>query len=732
MKTMLLFTPQWIPTLPPLGLPSLTAFLRTRGYEVVQRDINAECYDILLSRDYLLNIGERLSLMTRELGSRTYLTPAEQRDYESLFTLGSLAPVVAEAIDTAKRVYRSDEFYDIQKLAESRTMIQKACNLISRVYAPTIIDLSWFEMGRLEESVAGLEKATIDRSINPFIEIYENHILPTILQDRPDIIGLSILSTNQLIPGLTLARMIRERQPGIHIVAGGSVITQLGESLSRLDVLFREYVSSCVLHEGEYPLLKLVEALASGQSLETVPNLVYHDEQGIRTNGIRPPADIDSLPTPDYDGLPLERYLTPEPVLSLLSSRGCYWGKCAFCFHGIIYQSRYRVRNSIKVVDDIEHLHRKYGATHFAFSDEAISPHGFEGISDQIILRGLNIRCLADARIDRGLTDRLCRKMARAGFKTLYFGMESGCQRVLDHMEKGIDRQAIIEISKNVTRAGIWNHMFSFFGFPTETREEAQETLDLLFLHRDIIRSFSITYFQLGKDSPAANDPERYGITRIYRDPMREMQFMFRYEAPGGMSQREAIHLSTASMERMVREFPTGMVIENLGFDNLLLYLSRFEKEDPLLEGIEFSAGGTRTGGRAGKIKTVHPDSMPLLKEGLKVQSLTYDLVDIRRRIRTGERGPVHPRPIFVVYHPGTGRIVSIDLSGKRILDLCDGQTTVRSIASGLARHYGIPHRVIEQDCVEFLGKLAAEEMINPGGEERCGSRSPADWPDPR
>lgn len=709
---MLIFTPQWIPTQPSLGLPSLTAFLRSHGHEVIQRDINAECYDILLSKEYVLNIQERLSQLFRELDAKPQLTPEEQKDFETLFIMKSLAPVVANRMEDAKRVYRSEDFYDIDKLAESRMAIRDAFSLISRAYSPTIIDLSWYEMGRLEESLAGLEKATTEREINPFIEIYENHLLSSILREQPDLIGLSIISTNQLVPGLTLARMIKARDPGIHIVVGGSVITQLADKLSSLGVLFRDYFDSYVVYEGEQPLLELVERLGSHESLDGVQNLVYHDGERIRINDVLPPVDIDSLPTPDYDGLPLDLYLTPEPVLSLLSSRGCYWGKCAFCFHGIVYHGLYRLRNSIKVVDDIERLQKKYGSTNFAFSDEAISPRGFEEISDEIIRRGLRVRTLADARIDRKLTESLCLKMAHAGFKTLYFGMESGCQRVLDHMVKGIEKDAIVEISRNVTKAGMWSHMFAFFGFPTETREEAQETVDFLFAHKEIISSFSITYFQLGKDSPAATHPEKFGITKVHRDPNREMQFMYRYEAPAGISQNGAMDLCAFYMDKIIREFPTGNVIQNLGYDNLLLYLTYFEKKDPYLKSIQFYPGITRKEEPKGRVQDISLGSMPVLKEGLKVQALGYNIIDIQRRIRNEERAVVLPHPTSVLYHPGTGRILSVSPSGKRILDHCSGTSTIRSIAGDLARHYGMPQQKLESDCLDFFRSLMKEGVI--------------------
>jgi anaerobic magnesium-protoporphyrin IX monomethyl ester cyclase len=80
-----------------------------------------------------------------------------------------------------------------------------------------------------------------------------------------------------------------------------------------------------------------------------------------------PPEDINSLPTPDFDGLPLDKYLSPVRVLPLQSSRGCYWGRCAFCTHSLGYGKRYQPRQPAKVAADIRQLKERYGVRYFAF-----------------------------------------------------------------------------------------------------------------------------------------------------------------------------------------------------------------------------------------------------------------------------------------------------------------------------------------------------------------------------
>jgi radical SAM superfamily enzyme YgiQ (UPF0313 family) len=115
------------------------------------------------------------------------------------------------------------------------------------------------------------------------------------------------------------------------VVVGGHIITALSDVLKKYNELFDHFFDSAVLNEGERPLLKLVENISQGKALDDVPNLIYSDNGKIRANDIMLPEHINSLPTPCFDGLPFDLYLNPEIVLPISSSRGCYWGKCAFC-----------------------------------------------------------------------------------------------------------------------------------------------------------------------------------------------------------------------------------------------------------------------------------------------------------------------------------------------------------------------------------------------------------------
>ena len=95
------------------------------------------------------------------------------------------------------------------------------------------------------------------------------------------------------------------------------------------------------------------------------------------------------------------------------------------------------------------------------------------------------------------------------------------------------------------TAAGLWNHTFFFFGFPGETMEAAQETVNFVYAHQDAIHSASPGAFLLERYSPVHRAPEAYGITRVVDDPARDLAIYFDYEVSAGLDEAMADQLAT-------------------------------------------------------------------------------------------------------------------------------------------------------------------------------------------
>jgi hypothetical protein len=450
----------------------------------------------------------------------------------------------------------------------------------------------------------------------------------------------------------------------------------------------------------------LVENISQGQTLEGVPNLIYLDHGRIRANEVLPAEDINALPTPCFDGLPLNLYLNPEPVLPILSSRGCYWGKCTFCSDIVCYRWHYQSRDANKVVDDMQELSQKHGVTHFAFSDEAISPSSISKLSDELIKRGMKVRCSTCVRLERQFTPELCHKMFKAGFRLLRFGLESGCNRILNLMEKGITKETAAEVCRNAYDAGIWDHLNVVIGFPTESRAEAQETIDFLLTNKNIIHSFKISSFVLAKGAAVMKCPERYGISGIDAGPDTDFNLAYNYTVSSGLTFIEALELSNVWQERIAREYK-GKKFFKLDGEDVLLYLSHFERSDPSLSSVA----------RA-KITKIQPDkqltpkSVPRIKHNVVLDKLQFNIIDIIHNIANYKKVTAYPSATSTIFDPVSEKLCPVSPLIVEILALCDGKKSVQQIAHELSNKYDATRLKIEEDCIAFLKFLSRQGYV--------------------
>jgi radical SAM superfamily enzyme YgiQ (UPF0313 family) len=690
-----------------LSLPSLSAYLTGHGIDVVQKDFNIEAYNLLLSEHNLKLVAGRLKKKFEGLDSKSQLKPGmEQRYYCGLFKAMSNADYLAEKVEDAKNALRDGKFYDLDVLNSAKNVLNQAQDVIALDCFPSGGDLIWPNNTLFKRTFEDINLLTQNRAENPFVDLYKQHLLPFISREDPDVIGISITGERQLIPALTLSRMIKQHHSKIHVVVGGYVISALADTLPRHEEFFTSFFDSAVLYEGERPLLKLVQCISGGQSLNSVPNLIYRNEGKICANEVLEPEDIDLLPTPCFDGLPLNSYLSPEPVLPILSSRGCYWGKCAFCSHNESYQLKYRQRDAGLVVDDMQELSGKYGVAHFAFSDEAISPGSMSKLADEIIRRHMQVRCSTNVRLERSFTTELCNKMFKAGFRLLFLGLESGCNRVLAHMEKGITRETASDVCKNTSQAGIWNHLYVFFGFPTETQAEAQQTVDFLLANMEFIHSFGITNFILNKGTAALRHPEKYGISGVVRGPGTEFTLDYAYDVSSGLTYIEAKELSDLQRERIGRKYEHKGPL-NLYYEDLLLYLSHFENSDPRLTSLK----GEKPA-EAHSVCQITRESVPGIAPHVILRKIQFNIIDIITQNIIKNR-TASPEQKYVIFNPVSGKLIPLESLDVEILARCDGTESIKQTASKLCEKYPAASNSMEDDCLESLRYLSVEGYVD-------------------
>ncbi len=587
MKSALIFPPQWFPSQPYLALPTLKAFLENKGHEVDQFDFNIESYEIFLSREYLTHCVE---IIRTRLDKPAHTT--EEQEVQSVYRqilsdaeyLESIFSEVRDAVD----VLRTEElFFQFPLYKKAFTTLKIAMKLISFAHHPSRIDLdSFFMQGTPEENLGGIVSATQDTVRNPFLGLYQDHRLKKVNWNAYGLVGISIIHVGQVIPGLTLARILRKKHPHLHIVIGGSVFARHQDILEDKKVLFEEYFHSIILSEGEEPLDKLIVSLKENQSLNTVPNLIHLENGQITRNPKSDALPYDLLARPTFDGLDLDKYLMPYPVLPYMASRGCYWGKCTFCTHSFIYDSYYRKENEERVAEDLDYLGKRYHTKYFTFSDEAISPNAFRRMSKAIMSQGVEMRALGMLKFESGNveTPELFEEMHEAGFIMLFFGLESANDRILKLIDKGCDQATEKLVLKNSSDAGIWNHLYLFFGFPTEERFEAEDTIrftvDNSELGTGIIHSVGQSTFALEKDSAIYHNPSKFKIDRIIHDPERDMAIVFDFDIKAGMPREEVMDVYDNFNQIIEENFPSRKIWNFLSREHFLLYLDHFGKEE--------------------------------------------------------------------------------------------------------------------------------------------------------
>ncbi|MCL2823222.1 MAG: B12-binding domain-containing radical SAM protein [Polyangiaceae bacterium] len=357
-----------------------------------------------------------------------------------------------------------------------------------------------------------------------------------ILQRRPSIVGISVCYTQQYWYAMCLAKEIARRSD-VPIVMGGSSFN---------DVVSPELISGprvadyVVVGAGEIPLVEILKGQADSEQIAGVVRI----RNGKATAC---PAvydlDLDSLGQPDFSDLDLVRYYSPEPILPILTSRGCYWHKCAFCNHfkgsGEIYQ-----RRSISAVIDELRTHVSAGVRNFYLADSVVSPSRFGKLADAILESGLSIRYYAMARMEKAFDrDLLCR-IYRSGCKFILWGLESGNQRVLNIMNKGTtvdDAERILSLAAEV---GLRNHVFTICGFPTETEDEYDDTLDLLRRNKKHIAVVHRCVFTLEASSPVQLNPQRFSITQMWR---KTTPHIFDFACSTGMDRTRAQEVFVAA-----------------------------------------------------------------------------------------------------------------------------------------------------------------------------------------
>lgn len=498
----LVFPPFWPVTQPYLSVPSLAAFLEKSHIACKQYDINL--------------------MVAEHIFSKSFLEVCKNRLKEKNNAVMDIIDFCIDNIEICKSEIRSPKCLDVDEYQSHLALLSLCSWIINLSYKNEVYDYAKYSyVNKLYDPLKSEDiKKCMEDVESGNIHSWVIECMKQFIEDlstETDLVGISVSGINQIIPSVMLATMIKKRNPKVKIAFGGSIITRWHEKLNELKFLFN-VVDFILFFEGEIPLYNLVQYLHGEKKIDELKNIAYCDKNGTIQLQIdlHLCIDIDQLPTPVFDRNILKKYFSPELVLPLLSSRGCYWGNCAFCDHAYTFHNSYRRRKINILIKDIKEYITKYNAKNINFHDDAISPRIISELSEALIQEKIVIRWSCEARLEKKFDADLFRLAHQAGLTVLFFGLESYVQRILDKMKKGVEKSIIKRILDESANAGIFNHVFFICGFPGETVEEFKTTYE--FVKKNInkcIHSWGFSFYSLTKYSPVAMNPELYGIRML-------------------------------------------------------------------------------------------------------------------------------------------------------------------------------------------------------------------------
>lgn len=301
--------------------------------------------------------------------------------------------------------------------------------------------------------------------------------------DDADLLGVSCMFSQDWPYLKRVLRRLRERLPNVPIVAGGEHITAMPEL-----ALAEGLVDHCVLGEGEETLVDLLDAIGSGRPAREVAGLVTRDGDAIvRTPPRARVTDVDRLPLPAWDLVPIEAYLSGGygfgvdrgRSMPILATRGCPY-RCTFCSSPQMWTTRWVARDPAAVLDEIRGYMERYGATNFDFYDltAIIKREWIITFCRLVLASGLKFTWqLPTGTRSEAIDDEVARLLWATGCRNITYAPESGSPSELQRIKKKVKLDAMKRSMRACTRHGIYVKANIVFGFPGQTKRELWESM---------------------------------------------------------------------------------------------------------------------------------------------------------------------------------------------------------------------------------------------------------------
>lgn len=355
-----------------------------------------------------------------------------------------------------------------------------------------------------------ISKFFATKNIPVHLEEIFNEMLDSIPISGFDIIGFSIFTLWHFLVAIMLSSRIK-KWTNTPIVFGGPFITLYGQLYPHAF----EFIDFMIVGEGEQPLRQLVHSLGKDDSFKKIPGIVYKQKDSLIVCP-RARYSIEKMPIPDFEGLPLGLYDKSSKGIFLpyQISKGCN-GTCNFCRQKHIYPFL-EYKSYSKVINDLQELKKKYKSSLFHICDSSVnsSVEYLEGLCNAFVQNKIRINWRASVKI--GNIDRqILEKMKLSGCKSLFFGIESGSDRILGLMQKGFTAGQAQHALRMSAELGLENICSFVSGYIHEQQRDIMDTIYFIRKNKKFIDQARLHSFILLHGSDIWEYPQKYNISNL-------------------------------------------------------------------------------------------------------------------------------------------------------------------------------------------------------------------------
>ncbi|RIK80574.1 B12-binding domain-containing radical SAM protein [candidate division KSB1 bacterium] len=320
-------------------------------------------------------------------------------------------------------------------------------------------------------------------------------------------LGVSVLTGAPIRDALQISRAVKALRPDLPVVWGG-----WHPSLFPTECLAERAIDITVQGQGEETFRELVEKFAANENLRSVAGIAFREGKTIHQNAARPLRDMNDFPLARYELIPVEKYYARKNhrQLDYISSIGCYF-RCAFCADPYVFKRKWNAIAPERMGAELEHLWHRFPFDDLNFQDETFFTYAdrVAAIAEELLRRNLKFSWAGTLRADQGvrMSDDLFALCKRSGLRRVMIGVESGDQQTLNWLKKDITIEQVFETAERCKRFDL-GAIFPFIvGFPQESPESVEASLQAVKRLRAISPKFEtvIFFYQPYPGSPIAD-----------------------------------------------------------------------------------------------------------------------------------------------------------------------------------------------------------------------------------